>query len=65
LPGQFRNQVAEHMAGGRKAMEQKHCRCLLVASLAIKDFAAINERRSVRNGCCFHYEIPGWVCNVL
>jgi hypothetical protein len=30
--------------------------CLRIAGLAIEDFAAVNECRLVRDGCCFHDE---------
>jgi hypothetical protein len=40
--GQKRDEVAEHMAGTRKAVQQQQLRCILRAGLTIEDLEAVD-----------------------
>jgi hypothetical protein len=42
LPGQFRDQVAKHVARGWKPVQQKNRRILRITGLTIKDFETVN-----------------------
>ena len=48
--GEQRNQVAEHVAGGREAVQQEQLRRALIARLAIEHFAAVDLGGAVVDG---------------
>ena len=49
--GECRKQVAKHMGRRRKPVQQNERACMLFSCLTIKHLDAVNQHRSVRDGC--------------
>jgi hypothetical protein len=51
---QLRNEIAEHVTRGGKAMKQYNDRLSLIAGFAVEKFESINGHGSVKDFVCIH-----------